>query len=414
MKNRVAVTGLGVVSPLGIGIKETWGKIINNESAVSDGSFEGCQLFPHSRCGSVPEFDAADFIPNRRLLKLMNREAVLASTAARLAIDDAHMDGFYKPEAMGLFLGNGLTSGDLDYLLPLIENSIDEHGNFSYDLLGGKALPGCNPLLSFKILPNMALSFISILFDIKGRNMAYNPWPGNTAQAIGMAMRSIENGSVQCALAGGCDSKNHFTGFAAFSNFNLLSDKGICSPFSTESDGLILSEGASVIILENYEMAKKRGAEIYAVLSGYNTLTDSRGTGYFSSSPHTLVEVMNNTITDAGLKSKDIDTVIAGASSIRPSDMAEASAISKVFGNQLPLITGTKPLTGHMLAAAPAFDVCIASWSFLNGGMPALLNNTDPDIRLNFSSSTKAAETILVNSSDPGIAKAGLLLRKDI
>ncbi|HEX2865573.1 MAG TPA: beta-ketoacyl synthase N-terminal-like domain-containing protein [Ignavibacteriales bacterium] len=413
MKNRVAVTGLGVVSPLGIGIKETWGKITNNESAISDGSFEGCQLFPHSRCGSVPEFDPTDFIANRRILKLMNREAVLASAAARLAIDDARVEGFYKPESLGLFLGNGLTSGDLDYLLPLIENSIDEHGNFSYHLLGSKALPGCSPLLSFKILPNMALSFISILFNIKGRNMAFNPWPGNTAQAIGMAMRSIENGSVDCALAGGCDSKNHFTGFAAFSNYNLLSNKGICSPFSRESDGLILSEGASVVILENYERAKERGAEIYAVLSGYNTLTDSHGKEYFSSSSHTMVEVMNNTITDAALKPKDINAVIAGASSIRTSDMAEASAISNVFGNHLPLITGTKTLTGHMLAASPAFDVCIASYSFLNGGMPALLNNTDPDISLNFSSSTGDAETILVNSFHPGIAKAGFILRKD-
>lgn len=411
MKNGVAVTGLGVVSPLGIGIKETWGRIINKESAISEASFEGSKLFPHSRCGSVPEFDPGDFIPNKRLLKLMNREAILASTAAKLAIDDAYMDGFYKPESTGLFLGSGLTSGELDYLLPLIENSIDENGNFSYELLGRKALPGCNPLLSFKILPNMALSFISILFNIKGRNMAFNPWPGNTAQAIGMAMRAIENGTIDCALAGGCDSKNHFTGFTAFSNFNLLSDKGICSPFSKESDGLILSEGASVVILENYDLAKKRGAAIYAVLSGYNTLTDSASTGYYSSSSDTLCEVMKNTIASAGLKTGDIDAVVTGAASIRQSDMAEASAISKVFGNHSPLVTGAKPLTGDMLAASPAFDVCVSSYSLTNGGMPALLSDTDPDINLNFSSRGKA-ETILVNSFEPGCAKASLLLRR--
>ncbi|MGE5621205.1 MAG: beta-ketoacyl-[acyl-carrier-protein] synthase family protein [archaeon] len=412
MKNRVAVTGLGVLSPLGAGIKETWARVIKKESAVFKASFEGCGLFGHSMCGSVAEFNPEDYIPNRRLLKLMNREALLSSAAARLAIDDAHIEGCYKPESTGLFIGSGLTSGEPDYLLPLIENSIDENGNFSYGLLGSKALPGCNPLLSFKILPNMALSYISILFGIKGRNMAFNPWPGNTLQAVGMAMRAIESGAVDCALAGGCDSKNHFIGFTTFSNLGLLSRKGISSPFSQESDGIVLSEGASVIVLENYDMALKRGAVIYAELSGFSTLTDPSGTGYISASSETMAEVMNNTISDADINAGEVDAVIAGAASVRQSDIAEASAIGKVFGRSTPLVTSFKPLTGDMLAASSAFDVCIGSSAAAKGEIPAILSNADPEIDLNFSFSGGEVKTVLINAFEPGRAKTSLLLRR--
>lgn len=414
MKNRVAVTGLGVVSPLGIGIKETWGKLILKKSAITEASFEGSQLFNNAKCGSVPEFDPCEYIPNRRLLKLMNRESMLASTAAKLAIADAHLDNFYTPESTGLYLGSGLTSGDIDYLIPLIENSLDEQGNFSYELFGRKALPDCNPLLSFKILPNMALSYISILHNIKGRNMAFNPWPGNAAQAIGEALRAIQSGSIDCAVAGGCDSKNHFIGFATFSNFGMLSENGICSPFSKESNGLILSEGASVIILENYELALKRGAVIYAELTGYNTLTDSVSPGYFSTCAQTLKNVMKRTISDAGLNENDIDVVLSGAVSIWESDRTEAAAISNLFEGNCPLITGTKSLTGDMLAASPAFDFCISAYSLWNGRIPALIINTDTEIELNFSDEMqlKSIETILLNSFEPGRVKTSLLLRK--
>lgn len=415
MKNRVAVTGLGAISPLGLGIRENWEKIIEAKSAVCSASFEGCDLFSHSICGTVPEFDPGDYIPNRRLLKIMNRESMLASAAAGLAIKDAQLNDFYKSGSIGLYLGSGLTSGELDYLLPLIENSIDSEGNFSFDLLGKKALPNCNPLLSFKILPNMALSYISILYNIKGRNMAFNPWPGNTAQAIGEAMRAIEKGSIDCAVAGGCDSKNHFIGFTTFSNFGLLSSKGTASPFGKDSDGLILSEGASLVVLENYELAERRGARIYAELSGYSTMTDSGGQGYISSCPDILKDVMINTISDAGINSEDIDAVVAGADSISESDRAEAMAIQDLFKSSQPLVTSAKSLTGDMLAASPAFDICISAYSLSNGGMPALINNSVTGYDLNFSSAgdpLRGMESILINSFAPGTAKTSLLLRR--
>jgi 3-oxoacyl-[acyl-carrier-protein] synthase II len=180
MKNRVAVTGIGVVSPLGISIQENWEKIKSNTNALSRSDFSGSDLFPHKVCGSVRDFDPEEFVSNRKLLKLMNRESLLAAVAAKLAFDDASPNSFFEPENTGIYLGTGLTSGELDYIVPLIEDSIDEKGKFSYGLLGKKALQNCNPLLSFKILPNMALSYISILFNIRGQNMAFNPWSGNT------------------------------------------------------------------------------------------------------------------------------------------------------------------------------------------------------------------------------------------
>ena len=315
MKKRIGITGIGVVSPLGLTVQENWKRICRNESAIEDCHFAGYEAFPHCRCGAIKNFDPTQHIANRRLLKLMNRESQLAFVAADQALKDSGIAHNYTPDRIGLYLGTGLTSGDMENLIPIVENAIDEDGQFSYSLLGTKALAKCNPLLSFKILPNMALSYISIEQNIQGPNMVFNPWSGNTAQAIMEAKRAIEYGEIDCALVGGCDSKCNYIGFLTFSQMGLLSHKGVISPFSSESDGLVLGEGSAFLVLESLENASKRSGHIYAELCGGVSGSDPFSEQIYSYNTFILEEVMSQTFSDAEIQKEEIDAVCVSANS---------------------------------------------------------------------------------------------------
>jgi 3-oxoacyl-[acyl-carrier-protein] synthase II len=416
--NRVAVTGLGAVSPLGLGIRENWINFINQKSGFAAAEFPGSQAFQNPVCGVIKDFNVENYISSKRLLKLMNRESQLLAAAADQALKDSMINNEYQPEKTGIFIGTGLTSGELESLIPLVENSIDEEGNFSYKLLGSKAISKCSPLLSFKILPNMPLSYVSILFNIQGQNMVFNPWSGNTAQAIGEAMRAIQNGEIDCAFAGGTDSKNHYVGFMTFSSLGFLSN-GDMVPFSYGSKGFILSEGSAVAVLENLDSARKRGAHIYAELKGYSTLTDHSAENYLSNDSVILEESMRDAISNAGLAVNDIDIILSGANAIPRADYNEACAIEKVFKDYKPFISGTKQYTGEMLAASSAYDFCIGAYSLSedNDELPLLNLNTSEKQHLSDHAKGKInlsyRRNILINSFELGNSKTCLILGKN-
>lgn len=417
MKKRVVITGIGAVTPLGIGIEENWQKIKDGYQGIAALEFPGGHAFPHSFCGSVRNFDPADFISQRKMIKLMNREALMAVSAAGLAIHDAGLEGHYSPYRTGVYLGTGLTSGELADLIRLVENSIDENNRFSYRRLGTKALPNCNPLLSFKILTNMPLCYISILFQVKGPNLVFNPWSSNTAQAIGEGMFAIKQGEIDCAIVGGCDSKSHYTGFLTFTKLGLLSKKGISRPFDKERDGIVLSEGACMLILEDLEKAETRGAKIYAELPGYATVTDPDSKTLFSRNPAVLEKVMKQAISDADLDQDDIDLVCAAANSHPVGDLAEARAIESLFKTKRPRVNAVKALTGDMVAAAAPFQLAVCAMALKEKILPPQVNLEEIEKKVRRQSckndpGTKNIEAALSNSFELGNAKVSLVARR--
>ncbi len=417
MKKRVVITGIGAVTPLGIGIEENWNNIKSGKQAIAQIELPGKNAFPHTFCGIVNDFDPSDFISERRILKLMNREAMMAAASTKLAFEDAMLNGLYSPEQTGLYLGTGLTSGELEDLVPIVEKSIDEKGNFSFHRLGSEALPNCNPLLSFKILTNMPLCYISILFRIKGSNMVFNPWSGKAAQAIGEGMRAIQQGEVDCAVVGGCDSNSHYIGFMTFTKLGLLSKKGISCPFDRRRDGLILGEGSCMLILENLENAEKRNARIYAELSGYATTTDTDAESLFTKNPEKLEKAMAKAISNAELETDDIDYICAGANSHPTGDLIEAQAIKAVFHNKRPYVNSIKSQTGDLMAAAAPFELAVCALSLQEGILPPQVNlqKMDSDINIRFCRNTfekKNIKAALSNSFELGSSKVSLVLRK--
>jgi 3-oxoacyl-(acyl-carrier-protein) synthase len=410
MNHRVAITGLGVVSPLGHTVEQNWLRVARRESGITSVGFQGHGAFSHSRCGGITDFEPASLIVNKKLLKLMNREAQLAFIAAGRAIEHAAIVDRFDPERMGIFFGTGLTTGELDALVPIVENSVDPAGNFSYRLLGAHALAKCNPLLSFKILPNMALSYISIEQKIHGPNMAFNPWPGNTVQAILEAHRSIASGEIDSAVAGGCDSKTNYVSFLTLARAGLLSQTGCAQPFSTEASGMVPGEGAACIVLESFEHAERRDAVILAELCGGSCATDCTSPGLFSTDAGAAEEAMRAALADARATASEVDMICTSLNAHPVSDEIELSAIEHVFGHRLPALSATSEFTGDLVAAAPAYSLALTAYAFArNESLPVL--PASPRHRSGTVPGTGVRRTALINAFAAGTTKASMVVR---
>jgi 3-oxoacyl-[acyl-carrier-protein] synthase II len=308
---------------------------------------------------------------------------------------------------MGVFLGTGLTTGELDALVPIVENSVDADGAFSYRLLGAHALAKCNPLLSFKILPNMVLSYISIEHKIQGPNMVFNPWPGSTAQAIMEAKRSIESGEIDSALTGGCDSKCNYVSFLTLDRLGLLSHTGHTA---SGSDGMIPGEGAACLILESFEHAEARHAHIMAELCGGECTTDCVSSEIFPTQHAPLEQAMQGALEDAGVNRTEIDLVCTSINAHPIGDGTELRAIGRVFENNVPALATLSGLTGDLMAAAPAYALAMCAYSFgQDEVLPFLLNGRNDQSKKMIR--RKKNHTALINAFSAGTTKATLVIR---
>jgi len=416
MERRVVITGIGAVSPLGSDPGEIWGRWSRGESAVRDHGFPGREVFLHGFCARTPDEAWESRIPNRKLVKFMNREARMTAAASSLALADAGARQAYLPERIGLYVGTGLTSCEMEALLPVLEGSFADNGDFSCRRLGEEGLAACNPLLSFKILPNMTLCCISMLHDIRGDNLVFNPWPGTTAQAIIAGARAIRWDLADAALVGGGDCKSHFIGFLTLSQLGLLSASGSCRPFDAGCDGLVPGEGACVVVLEDAERAGRRGVPIYAELSGFDEGTDCASRGPFPERPEVLQATMKGALAGSGSMPNDVDAVFSSAGSHPLGDLSEAQALAAVF-SKFPLLSSLKPACGDLLAAAPALAVGVAAYGLRNRLSPPAIEARRPaaglpDGLLRQRAGRKPPETILVNAFNLGASKASLVVRR--
>lgn len=210
MEKKVAITGVGVLCPLGLTAKETaeaWRKNRKAELARTPG-FAGT-LLEHAKAAQLPAFEPAKRLGSKRMIKYMSHAALCGCVAAREACLQARIKERFSPERIGLFAGTGLAAAEIEEILPMIERSLDDKGNLSFAKLGKEGLPSTNPLLSFKILPNMPACLISIQENIKGHNMIQTPFEGNTAFALQEAYNCVRQGVVDCALAGASDHAAH-------------------------------------------------------------------------------------------------------------------------------------------------------------------------------------------------------------
>ncbi len=386
-KRRVVITGLGTVTACGQGWKPYWEAALAGKSAVRATTHLNLNGFSFRFAGTIPHFDPKLFIENRKSLKLMSREIQLAVAASRLALEDAKLFGTsYDPTRFGVTLGTGIINNDLDEIGVGFRNSLDEFGQFSITKFGQEGIRTLYPLWFLKYLPNMPACHVSMAHQLRGPSNTITTSSAASAQAIGEAYRVIERGDADMMLAGGTDSKINAMGISRFYLLGLLSqskaepEEAYC-PFDERHDGIILGEGAGILVLESLESAEKRGATIYAEIIGYGSSSDFNYDPRDSDDFTGKRVAIRRALEDASLEATDIDLIVANGSGIPQEDIQESLAIHSLYASPCERlhVTTLKPITGHLVYGSGSIEAAMTALIMQQKTIPPVANLKTPD-----------------------------------
>ena len=342
----IVISGVGMINPLGDSAEYVLDAITAKRKAAASPAF-AARDFACPVCAAITGQPLDTLVPDSRMIRFMNRDAMLAVIAARRAIKDAGLKigRDYLPQEVGLVTATGLAGVALEEVSRMVANATGEDGQFDLRRFGSVALRQVRPVLSFKILSNMPACFVSMSEGIQGFNAVYTPWEGQGAQAIITGIRAIEHGDAACVLVGGCDVKAHVLGFIA------LEQQGVFESWKRAGVGTIPSEGACFLILEERERALRRGGSIYARIADW-----AMGTVDTGERAEAVGSIM------ARLKGGVFDEVVAGGDQ----DIVLTEVEQKVLA-QTPSRGGMlhpKRYVGNLFAAAAATQVALsATWA---------------------------------------------------
>ena len=388
-ENRVVVTGLGVMSPLGESVNEFWDSLISGKSGIGKITLCDTDEFPNDIAGEVTGFDPGQYIDPKEA-KRMARFSQMAVAAAAVAIEDSKINiSDEDPWRLGVLIGNG--NGGF----PTTQDNAD--------VLFKRGAMKMSPFFVPMILPNMAAANVSRLFGLKGYTNTVITACAAGNQAIGEAAEVIRRGAADVIVAGGCEAGISRLGLGGFHVIRALSRyKGDPSkasrPFDLERDGFVPGEGAGILILESLDHALKRGANIFAEIVGYGISSDA----YHAVQPDETGEGASKAIElalkDAGIGVDEVDYINAHGTSTPLNDASETKAIKKVFNEhsyKVP-ISSTKSMTGHILGGAGAIEG-VASVKTIESNIihPTInLRNPDENCDLDYVPNTSRATTV--------------------
>ncbi|MGE5248185.1 MAG: beta-ketoacyl-ACP synthase II [Verrucomicrobiota bacterium] len=370
---RVVVTGLGAVTPLGVGVAPSWEGILQGKSGIGPITRFDASEFSTTIAAEVRDFQAEDFI-DRKEIKRMDPFIHYAMAAAHMAMEDAGLsiDGTLAPRA-GVYLGTGL--GGLSTL---------ERYHKAYLLDGGarKISPFFIPML----ISNLAPGHIAMRYGAKGPNIATSTACAASSHAIGEGMHAIRNGVCDVVIAGGAEATITPLGLGGFCSMKALSSRNddpttASRPFDKERDGFVMGEGSAVLILEELDFARKRGAKIYAELCGYGASADAHHVTAPAPGGEGAVRAMAAALADGGVPREEIDYINAHGTSTPYNDLYETMAIKTLFGDRAGSIpvSSTKSMTGHLLGAAGAVEGMFCALTIRDAVVPPTMNYTTPD-----------------------------------
>lgn len=428
MQRRVVVTGIGLITPLGLTIEENLQALCNGVSGVKPISSFDCEYFPVKIAGEIKHFDPAQYVKKKKSLKLMNKTIQYAIGASDLAMKDSGLEtDLLDPSRIGISLGVEGTQYTINDLSSAFEASSDENKQFDLRKCGSEGYKVLNPLWPLTVLPNMSLCHIAINYNIQGPNMIFCSLGSGGAQAIGEAANAIKNNEADIFVAGGSDAINSVTiMYLALHNLfssNNENPKEASRPFEKERDGIVIGEGAGILILEELQHALKRGARIYGELAGYASSIygdrlPSADKLFFTNETGASL-CMKKALEDAGMNYEKIDYINADGQSSIQSDKAETLAIKQVFGERARKvsISATKSMTGHLLTASAATEIIISLLCIQHGIVPPTINydkedeDCDLDYTPNFVRNNKI-DTVMSNSFALGGENASLIVKR--
>jgi 3-oxoacyl-[acyl-carrier-protein] synthase II len=385
---RVVITGLGVVAPNGIGKENFWKACVDGESGIGPITSFDASEHPVQIAGEVNNLDITPWLNgHRKSLKIMGRAARFGIGAAGLALQDSGLElDKLVPERFGVTMGTGIIPIDLPEIAPPLVKSCDGDGQLDTAQLGHCGSESLFPLWILKYLPNMIASHISIVFNAQGPNNTIVTACAASTQAIGEAMRLISRGDADIMLAGGSDSRVDPLLLLAYTALGALSRSNrnpaeVSRPFDADRDGFVLGEGAGVLVLEDLDHAKERGANIYAEVTGYGSSFDAHGITKPDPEGKGAARAIQAALRDAQVDEEDVDYINAHGTSTRLNDQMETVAVKRVFGEKawkLPL-SSIKSMIGHLIGAAGAVEAVALAMTLKDGVLPPTINYEHPD-----------------------------------
>jgi 3-oxoacyl-[acyl-carrier-protein] synthase II len=371
-KRRVVVTGLGLVTPLGIGVERSWEGLIQGNSGIRRITHFDSSAFATQIAGEVEGFNAEDYIEPKEIKK-MDRFIHLGMAAATMAMDDAQLKVTEANAArVGVYVGAGM--GGLTTI---------EHYHRAVLERGPRRI---TPFFIPMLIINLAAGQISIRFGAKGPNVAPATACATGSHAIGDAFKVIQRGDADAMIAGGTESVITTMGIGGFNAMKALSTRNdepekASRPFDRDRDGFVMGEGSGVLVLEEYGHALERGAKIYAELVGYGLTADA----YHITSPapggEGAARCMTMALHDSGVEPSMVDYINAHGTSTKYGDELETAAIKSVFKEHAHklVVSSTKSMTGHLLGAAGGVEAVICCLSMHNSIVPPTINLDNPD-----------------------------------
>lgn len=410
MKRRVVVTGVGLVTPCGIGIDNVWNNILNGQSGIGPLTRFDTTRFDTKFAGEIKEFNPEDYIQPKEVKK-MDLFIQYAIAAAHIAVKDGGLDmGQEDAERVGVVVGTGLGG------LPTIE----KYHSVLLERGPGRITPFFIPML----IANEAPGHIAIQHGFKGPNLCIVTACATGAHSIGDACRIIQYGDADVMVAGGSEANLTPLTVGGFNAMKALSTRNdnplkASRPFELDRDGFVVAEGSGILILEELQHAKKRGAKIYAEVAGYGY----NGDAYHITAPcpdgDGFIRCIRMALKDGQLSPDDVDYINAHGTSTKLNDYIETLAIKEVFKEKayrIP-VSSTKSMTGHLLGAAGAIEAIFSVLCIRDQVCPPTINyeNPDPECDLDFVPNTARNHTINVvmsNSFGFGGTNSTLVFRR--
>ena len=425
-QKRIVVTGIGVISPLGIGKDIYWKNALAGKHGIEKLHFTGKNGEKTIYAGLINDFKDKEYVAHRKSLKVMSRDIKIAVGGAKLALEDSAIDlEAFCPTELGVSIGAGMIHTDLDVLGYPISQSV-ENGELSMKKFGTTGRELLFPLWLLKQLPNMLASHISIIYNAQGPSNSLTTASAAGLQAVGEASRIIERGDAKRFICGGADSRVHPLHVIKYEMLKLSEGRSdvaipeVFSPYGKKRNGFIPAEASSIIFIETLESAKQRGVEIYGEIIGYGSCG---GASFYEQDVDQLAYIESLSIVaalkDAGIDAGDISCIVGHGCSSVLGDVSEAKAYKRIFGDRTNKIPFTAPSSqfGYCGAAAGSFSLIYALLAMRDSKLTPTLfvNDNDPECDLNFIKDKTVdidIQTALVNIFDFQGQGASVIVKK--